>query len=82
MREPFEFEIARIDGAQLIPLGDLPHSLDHIPHGGTTVVYCKTGLRSAHAIAFLRGKGFHGLLNLSGGIDAWRAQIDPALRKY
>lgn len=82
VREPFEFEIARIDGAQLIPLGDVPERLGEIPRGGTTVVYCKSGLRSTHAITFLRGKGFDSLVNLAGGIDAWRAQIDPALPKY
>jgi molybdopterin/thiamine biosynthesis adenylyltransferase/rhodanese-related sulfurtransferase len=82
VREPFEFEIARIPNSQLIPLGTVPERLAEIPRTATTVVMCKTGMRSARAIEFLRGEGFENLLNLEGGLDAWREAVDPTLRKY
>jgi rhodanese-related sulfurtransferase len=45
-------------------------------------VMCKSGVRSARAIEFLRGEGFENLLNLEGGLDAWREEVDPTMRKY
>jgi molybdopterin/thiamine biosynthesis adenylyltransferase/rhodanese-related sulfurtransferase len=82
VREPFEFEIARIANSQLIPLGAIPDRLTDIVQGEKTVVMCKSGVRSARAIEFLRSKGFENLLNLEGGLDAWRAEVDPSLPKY
>jgi adenylyltransferase/sulfurtransferase len=82
VREPFEFEIARIPNSQLIPLGSIPERLTEIPRTETTVLMCKTGVRSARAIEFLRREGFENLLNLEGGLDAWREEVDPTLRKY
>src|SRR5438093_10848905 len=82
VREPFEFEIARIPNSQLIPLGSIPERLTEIPRTETTVLMCKTGVRSARAIEFLRREGFENLLNLEGGLDAWREEVDPTFRKY
>jgi sulfur-carrier protein adenylyltransferase/sulfurtransferase len=82
VREPFEFEIARIASSQLIPLGAIPDRLTEITQSEKTVVMCKSGARSARAIEFLRSKGFDNLLNLEGGLDAWRAEVDLSLPKY
>jgi sulfur-carrier protein adenylyltransferase/sulfurtransferase len=82
VREPFEFEIARIPNSQLIPLGTIPERLAEIPRTETTVVMCKSGVRSARVIEFLRRQGFENLLNLEGGLDAWREDVDPTMRKY
>ena len=82
VREPFEFEIARIPNSQLIPLGTIPERLADIPRMETTVVMCKSGARSARVIEFLREQGFENLLNLEGGLDAWREEVDPTMRKY
>jgi sulfur-carrier protein adenylyltransferase/sulfurtransferase len=82
VREPFEFEIARLANSRLVPLGTIPERLEEIPRHGKAVLYCKSGTRSATAIEFLHSKGFNNLLNLDGGIDAWREQVDPSLRKY
>src|SRR5438094_2096423 len=82
VREPFEFEIARIPNSQLIPLGTIAERLAEIPRTKTTVVMCKSGVRSARVIEFLRGQGFENLLNLEGGLDAWREEVDPTMRKY
>jgi adenylyltransferase/sulfurtransferase len=82
VREPFEFEIARIDGAKLIPLGQLANRLHELKRNGQTVVHCHTGMRSAQAVQMLRQTGFTNVYNLEGGIDAWANEIDPAVQKY
>ena len=82
VRDPFEFEIARIPNSRLIPLGTIPDRLTEIPRTETTIVMCQSGVRSARAIEFLRGEGFENLLNLEGGLDAWREEVDPTMRKY
>ena len=82
VREPFEFEIARIPNSQLIPLGSIPDRLAEIPRTETTIVMCKSGVRSARVIDFLRGQGFENLLHLEGGLDAWREEVDPTMPKY
>ncbi|HEY2102920.1 MAG TPA: molybdopterin-synthase adenylyltransferase MoeB [Chthoniobacterales bacterium] len=82
VREPFEFEIGHIPNSRLIPMGDMVEKHAEIPRDKKTVVICKTGMRSARVIEFLRGEGFGNLLNLEGGIDAWREEVDPTLPKY
>ena len=85
VREPNEFEICRIPGSTLIPLGELPKRLDEIPHGPDApdiVVHCKMGGRSAKAVALLREHGFTRVQNLKGGILAWIAKIDPSVPTY
>jgi molybdopterin/thiamine biosynthesis adenylyltransferase/rhodanese-related sulfurtransferase len=82
VREPFEYEIARIDGAKLMPLGELPQRLSEIKRGGHTIVHCHTGMRSARAVELLQQQGFANVFNLAGGIDAWSDEIDPTVPKY
>jgi molybdopterin/thiamine biosynthesis adenylyltransferase/rhodanese-related sulfurtransferase len=82
VREPFEFEISRLPNAHLLPLGKIASKFDEIPREGTAVVICKSGVRSARAIKFLRDQGFDNLLNLEGGMDAWREQVDPTMANY
>ena len=82
VREPFEFEIARLPNARLLPLGKIATDFNDIPREGTAVVICKSGVRSARAIEILRGQGFNNLLNLEGGMDAWREQVDPTMVNY
>ena len=82
VREPFESEIARIDNARLIPLGELPGQLNQLEHESYTVVHCHTGKRSAQAVQLLRGAGFQNVFNLEGGIDRWSDEIDPTVQKY
>src|SRR4029077_14038572 len=74
VREPREFEICRIPGSTLIPLGELPKRLAEIPQGADApdiVVHCKMGGRSAKAVALLRDHGITNARNLTGGILAW-----------
>jgi adenylyltransferase/sulfurtransferase len=83
VREPFEFEIARIPGTKLIPLGQVADRMSEIDPARETVVHCKAGVRSAKAIAALKQAGFQGrLINLKGGITAWSDEVDPAVPKY
>jgi adenylyltransferase/sulfurtransferase len=83
VREPNEYDIARIPGATLIPLGQVTQRMGEIEEGRETVVHCKGGARSARAIEALNGAGFKGkLVNLKGGITAWSNDVDPSVPKY
>jgi len=85
VREPREFEICRVPGSVLIPLGELPKRLGEVPQGAGApeiVVHCKMGGRSAKAVALLREHGITNARNLTGGILAWIDRVDPSLPKY
>ena len=71
VREPHEHAICRIDGARLLPMRQIPQSLDEIDRDVLTVVHCHHGPRSAQVVAYLRQQGFDRVTNLGGGIDAW-----------
>ena len=82
VREPQEFEICRIPGSVLIPLGDLPSRLSELEGRGDMIVHCKSGVRSGKAVRLLREAGYSQARNLKGGILAWIDRIDPTLPKY
>lgn len=83
VREPHEYQIARLDGARLIPLAQVVNRINEIDPAKETVVHCKMGGRSAKAIEFLKGAGYTGrLLNLKGGITAWSNEVDSAVPRY
>jgi len=83
VRETFEYEIARIPGTKLIPLGQVVSRMNEIDPSRETVMHCKGGVRSAKAIAALKQAGYPGrLINLKGGITAWSDEVDPAVAKY
>ncbi len=82
VREPQEFEICRIPGSVLIPLGDLPSRLSELEGRDDMIVHCKSGVRSGKAVRLLRKAGYSKARNLKGGILAWIDRIDPTLPKY
>ena len=82
VREPFEFEIARIDGAKLIPLGEIAERANELHRERTFIVHCHSGRRSAQAVRLLKQRGFANVYNLEGVIDAWSDFIDPTVPKY
>jgi molybdopterin/thiamine biosynthesis adenylyltransferase/rhodanese-related sulfurtransferase/molybdopterin converting factor small subunit len=82
VREPNEYQINRIPGSQLIPLGDIPKRYAELNKGDEIVVQCKSGARSAKAADFLRSVGFTRVLNLKGGILDWVDKVDPTQPKY
>jgi len=82
VREPHEYDTARIPGSKLVPLGELGRRLNELPRGEKIVVHCKSGSRSARAVAQLQNAGFNDVWNLAGGIGAWSDEIDPSVPKY
>jgi adenylyltransferase/sulfurtransferase len=82
VRNPEEFAICRIPGSTLVPLPALPQRVGELPREREMVVHCKSGMRSAKAIALLREQGFTRLTNLKGGILAWADRVDPGMTKY
>src|SRR5436189_6150153 len=82
VREPFEYEIARIDGAKLIPLGEIADRTDELQREQPIVVHCHSGKRSAQAVRLLQQRGFSNVYNLEGGIHAWSDQIDPTVPNF
>lgn len=84
VREPWEFELCRLEGAVNIPLGQLParFSAADYPADRDLVVVCHHGMRSMQATMWLRRQGIETATNLTGGIDAWAARIDPAMSRY
>ena len=82
VREPHEWEISHIDGAELIPLGDIPARMNELDSAEFLVMQCKTGGRSARALEMLVGAGFRKIKNLKGGINAWAREVDKSLPVY
>jgi adenylyltransferase/sulfurtransferase len=82
VREPHEWQMARLEGAILIPLRELPGHLSEIPTDRAVVVYCHHGVRSLHAVNYLRGEGLTTATSLRGGIDAWSREIDGDVARY
>ncbi len=82
IREPHEYDICNLDG-ELIPLAQLPHSIEKIARDRKVIFHCRSGSRSGQAVRWLEQKfGFDNLYNLKGGILAWAHEIDPAMPTY
>lgn len=82
VREPNEYQIVRIEGATLIPLGEVAQRHQEIPRDAEVVIHCKVGGRSRQAVDYLKEQGYTNLKNLAGGILAWREEVDPTLPEY
>jgi adenylyltransferase/sulfurtransferase len=82
VREKWEYEISRMEGAVLIPMNEIPASLTRLRDAGEIVLYCHHGLRSFDAAAWLRSKGVEGARSMSGGIERWAMEIDPRVPRY
>jgi rhodanese-related sulfurtransferase len=82
VREPWEWQLARIEGAEHLPMGQIPAAVDDLDKTRPTVIICHHGTRSLQVVAFLQRQGFTNLHNLQGGIDAWSREIDPTVVLY
>lgn len=82
VREPYEADICRIEGATLIPMRQIPEHLDSLPSDQHLLIHCHHGGRSLRVTEFLRSRGYPRVSNVAGGIDAWAERIDPRLRRY
>jgi molybdopterin/thiamine biosynthesis adenylyltransferase/rhodanese-related sulfurtransferase len=82
VREPFEWNIARIEGARLVPMGQFKAEVPNLKRDQLIVLQCKTGRRSQNVAEYLRSIGFENVANLAGGIYRWSDEVDPSVPKY
>jgi len=82
VRNPQEYEIARIPGSVLIPLHELEERIGELDPAATIVAHCHHGGRSTNAVMFLRSMGFERAINLAGGIEEWSVEVDPGVPRY
>ena len=82
VREPWEYDLCRIDGARLIPMGSIPQNLQALDVDEDVVCYCHHGMRSMDVAVWLRGQGVQRAKSLAGGIERWSLEIDPRVPRY
>jgi adenylyltransferase/sulfurtransferase len=82
VREKWEHEASRIEGSVLIPLREIPGSLQELAGARAIVLFCHHGMRSLDAAAWLRAQGVAGAQSMSGGIDRWTTEVDPRVPRY
>jgi rhodanese-related sulfurtransferase len=85
VREPHEFAIAKIEGAVLIPMRQIPGELQTLEaraDEGTLMVFCHHGMRSLNVVNWLRNQGVEACQSISGGIDLWSSTVDPSIPRY
>ena len=83
VREPWEFATARIAGSLAMPMGEVPaRANQELDPDERLIVVCHLGIRSMNVTAWLRNQGFEQAQSLRGGIDAWAAEVDPAVSRY
>src|SRR5207302_10284366 len=82
VREPMEWEIAHLDRAILMTVGEVPGRVNELNTADAIVVYCKPGVRSARITNFLRELRFRKVKNLVGGIDEWAEKVEPEMPRY
>jgi rhodanese-related sulfurtransferase len=81
VREPWEYELARIEGSRLLPMGELPERVTELDPEAEIVVICHHGSRSAYVTQALQRTGFSKVINLEGGLDAY-STVDPTVPRY
>ncbi len=82
VREPHEIAICAIEGAINIPLSRFTEALNRLDPDKEIVLFCHHGMRSMQAGMFLKGHGYHKLINMQGGINAWASDVDPQMVRY
>lgn len=82
VREPWEFDVCKIAGAMLIPMGTVPANLQALDSDDEIVCYCHRGMRSLDVAVWLRGQGVAKVKSLAGGIERWSLEIDPNVPRY
>jgi adenylyltransferase/sulfurtransferase len=82
VREPYEYEIAQIPHAKLIPMDEIPAHLSELPRDEEIILHCRSGMRSQKVLEYLQSQGYTNLKNLKGGILAWAEEVDPSVPQY
>lgn len=82
VREPWEFDICRLDNAMLVPMGQIIAKLPELDKQREYVVICHHGIRSRQVASYMERQGFNSMINLQGGMDAWARDLDPQMSMY
>lgn len=83
VREPWEYDVCRIEGSTLIPMRQIPAAAENLDPERETIVICHHGVRSFSVARFLESElGFSNVINLKGGVDAWARDVDPGMATY
>jgi rhodanese-related sulfurtransferase len=82
VREQWEYDLCKIPGAQLIPLGTLPANLNTLLDTDEVICYCHHGMRSLDAAVWLRQQGVESAKSMAGGIERWSVEVDPQVPRY
>jgi rhodanese-related sulfurtransferase len=82
VREPWEFDVCHIEGAKLIPMGQIPANIQSLDVDEEVVCYCHHGMRSLDVAVWLRNQGVASAKSLAGGIERWSVEIDPKVPRY
>jgi rhodanese-related sulfurtransferase len=82
VREPWEFEVCRIEGSRLLPMRQIPAAVRQLDAERETVVICHHGIRSRQVALYLEHQGFGKVINLEGGVAAWSQDVDPQMPRY
>jgi rhodanese-related sulfurtransferase len=82
VREPWEYDLVKIPGAKLIPLGTLPANLNALLDADEVICYCHHGMRSLDAAVWLRQQGVESAKSMAGGIERWSVEVDPQVPRY
>lgn len=82
VREPWEYKICRLDGAELVPMRKIPTYMEQLDKSREIVVICHHGIRSLQVCRYMEQAGFGDLINLQGGVAGWARDVDPAMAVY
>ena len=82
VREQWEYDLSKIPGAKLIPLGTLPANLNTLLDADEVICYCHHGMRSLDAVVWLRQQGVENAKSMAGGIERWSVEVDPQVPRY
>lgn len=82
VREPWEYQIVHLDDSRLVPMRQVPAELDSLDEDQEIIVICHHGIRSRQVALYLESHGFHNVVNLLGGLDAWARHTDTSLPTY
>ncbi len=82
VRQPWEYELCRLENSMLIPMGQIPASINELDKDRETVVICHHGIRSRQIAHYLEQAGFSDVINLNGGVSAWAKTVDTTMTTY
>ena len=83
VREPWEYALAKIEGAKHVPMGEIPSRVfEELDPSAYIVALCHSGVRSVNVTVWMRNQGFENVQSMQGGIDAWSREVDGKVPRY